>query len=383
MVEYLCDCASCYNLSDDDARLQSGRNLREHQKRYGQPTDAQRKRRAEQKERQNRRQQRRNRARTEQAPQQPDGSHTAPSEALDGNGDGENGNGGWNDAGLEGGEAGQGEGVGTVRRGGLAGAGEVFPDTLWNTVYIPRMDGEHAEEWDAPDDPDSDNENLLTAPAYSAQKLEPPYIRMAYLQAVLNNVTGNTPVRQTEANLRTSLAMLDVARGLPAFPVPARTLRTARRRVGVDPDQWIIQYAACPQCWKLYMPEAVIKLDSPSCTIPGCTGNIYMLGEKGKRRPLKIIPQVSLITSLRRMLLRKGFRRQLRDSRGSPVGQNDDPHFVMKDIHDGEVWHELRTGIKRELGNQGNVRDIGHDGGEGSRLTEHRLGLHMTVNLDW
>ena len=210
---------------------------------------------------------------------------------------------------------------------------------------------------------------------------------MAYLQTVINNVYRNISVLDASENLEISLNALDAAGVLPAYPRPVRTLASAKRRIGVDPDQWIIQYAICPKFWKHYTPRQVqTEMDGPSCTVPECDGNIYMekRDKKGriKRHPVKIILHVSLIQSLRRMLRRKGFRKLIRDSRNVLTHQNDNEEFVMRDMHDGTLWHDLRTGIKREVGNHGTVRDVPIEGRE-KRLTDSRLGLHLVINLDW
>ncbi|KAJ2926230.1 hypothetical protein H1R20_g10867, partial [Candolleomyces eurysporus] len=358
MVEAPCPCSRCFDLDDND-RLRSARTIRDHKSRNGMPTEAQLQQHAARIQRANQRREQTERRRANRAAPRQGSSRAQGHDGHEGAElDGGAGPGRWDnenreDPGMQlgggfadfgpgygGDDAGQGDGRdgnvdGHPNTGGLAGAGIPFPDTIWTPVHIPRSDGGEHEEWDDLDHLNLDDVDMITPPAYTAGKREEAHVRMAYLQAVLNNVAGNTPVRQTEANLRASLDMLKVAGVLPVFPVPARTLRTARRRIGVDPDQWIIQYAACPQCWKLFTPTAVRNLENPSCTTENCTGEIYTVGESGKRRPCKIIPQVSLIQSLRRMLLRKGFREKIRDSRNTPVGQNDDPNFVMKDMYDG------------------------------------------------
>ncbi|KAF8968992.1 hypothetical protein BDZ97DRAFT_1754924 [Flammula alnicola] len=129
------------------------------------------------------------------------------------------------------------------------------------------------------------------------------------------------------------------------------------------------------------------SLDSPACTAPSCDGLIFKetvdSRKRVKRHPIKIIPHVSLLQSVRHMVRRKGFRRLVRDSRNTPSNQNSDPDFIMKDMHDGNIWHDLETGIKREVGNLGTVRDVPNAPGTKKKLTDHRFGLHMNINLDW
>ncbi|KAE9397322.1 hypothetical protein BT96DRAFT_941038 [Gymnopus androsaceus JB14] len=52
-------------------------------------------------------------------------------------------------------------------------------------------------------------------------------------------------------------------------------------------------------------------------------------------------------------------------------------------VSDSSIWHELETGIKREQGNLGHVRDVLRSEGSEKKLTDHHFGLHLTVNLDW
>jgi hypothetical protein len=252
------------------------------------------------------------------------------------------------------------------------------PDNVYSHLQMP----------DGPD-PSRDIEPADTAStvplAYSEQ--EPSCVRIAYLQAVANNVFGNMSVKQTTDNLNMTLNALDAAGVLPEFPRPVRTLTGAKRRLGIDPDQWIVQYAICSSCWKHHTPKEVLDLATPDCSTPACTGKIYkeLPDAKGrlKRYAIKILPQVSLLETIRRMVRRKGFRKLVRDSRGTPVHQNANENFVMTDMHDADIWHDLRTGIKREIGNYGTIRDtpLGED--TEHKLTDFRFGLHLSINLDW
>jgi hypothetical protein len=242
-----------------------------------------------------------------------------------------------------------------------------------------------------PDGPDAEHDvdpadiGPIVPPAYSEPELS--CVRIAYLQAVMNNVFGNMSVKQTNENLNITLDALDAAGVLPDHPRPVRTLASAKRRLGIDPDQWIVQYAICSHCWKHFTPFEMTTKENANCTTPGCLGQIYeeYTDVKGrlKRRALKILPQVSLIQSIRRLVRRKGFRKLIRDSRNTPIGNNDDDNYLMTDMHDGEIWHDLKTGIKREVGNLGTVRDIATGEDTERRISEHRFGLHMSINIDW
>ncbi|KAG2144482.1 hypothetical protein DEU56DRAFT_789801 [Suillus clintonianus] len=83
------------------------------------------------------------------------------------------------------------------------------------------------------------------------------------------------------------------------------------------------------------------------------------------------------------MFMRPGFAQLIRDSRQDQPGQNTDEDFVMTDIHHGTQWHGLETNILREVGEFGAVRDRAMEGRMVKKLTEHRYGLHLTMNTDW
>lgn len=212
-------------------------------------------------------------------------------------------------------------------------------------------------------------------------------IRYAYLTAVMANIYGHLSWIQATNQLNHSLNMLLIANVLPTSPRPVRALASAKRHLGIDPDQWITQYAICPECWKHHSPSQLKQLLSAECSVPACNGVIYTerRDAKGKmvRTATKINPQVSVIGSLRRMFMRPGFAQSIRDSRQDQPGQNTDEDFVMTDIHHGTQRHDLETNILREVGEFGAVRDRAMEGRMVKKLTERRYGLHLTMNTDW
>ncbi|KAG0700869.1 hypothetical protein DFH29DRAFT_1069958 [Suillus ampliporus] len=250
------------------------------------------------------------------------------------------------------------------------------PDQNFALVDLPniREPGADQDEGDAP----------ALVPIAFQEKAE---IRYAYLTAVMANVYGNLPWLQATNLLNHTLNGLFIANALPIFPRPVRALASAKRHLGIDPDQWITQYAICPECWKHHSPAQLQELPTPNCTVHGCTGLLYTERRDAKgrlvRTAVKINPQTSLIGSLQRMLMRPGFARSIRDSRNDIPRQNDDENFVMTDIHDGTLWHELETNIVREVGEFGAIRDWPREGRNRQNLTEHRYGLHLTMNCDW
>lgn len=122
-------------------------------------------------------------------------------------------------------------------------------------------------------------------------------VRMAYLKAVLGNVFGHLSWERASMDLDTSLNMLASAGALPDHPPPVRTLQSARKCLGIDPDAYIIQYALCPLCWVHHSPEELKALESPACATRDCEGQIYTV-KNNSRIPTLIHPQVSVIGSL-------------------------------------------------------------------------------------
>ncbi|KAN0079924.1 hypothetical protein V8E55_009490 [Tylopilus felleus] len=149
---------------------------------------------------------------------------------------------------------------------------------------------------------------------------EKPEIRLAYLDSVISNVFGKASVKDVTASLNSTLDCLFIQKGsLPEIPRPIRHLISAKRRLGIDPDQWITQYTICPVCWKHHFtPTELQELSSPDCPIEDCTGILFKedTDSKGRcvRESFKIMPHTSLISSLQCMFMRPGFTRLIRES---------------------------------------------------------------------
>lgn len=89
------------------------------------------------------------------------------------------------------------------------------------------------------------------------------------------NVYGHLSWIQATNQLNHMLNALLIANSLPVHPRPVRALASAKRHLGIDPDQWITQYAICPQCWKHYSPTQLKELISSECTVEDCEGTIF------------------------------------------------------------------------------------------------------------
>ncbi|GBE82298.1 hypothetical protein SCP_0406820 [Sparassis crispa] len=234
-------------------------------------------------------------------------------------------------------------------------------------------------------DRDQDELPHISIPAFNEESC----IRMAYLHAVMGNTFENLTWKAATQQLNRSLDCLDAQAGeLPINPQPARTLATARQRLGIDPDAWIIQYAICPVCWKHHTLNELKELASPDCTVPGCSGKIYVevLDSSGRTRrdPIKINPQVSIVESIRRMMMHPGFARSLCDFCSHQAGRNNDEDYQMEDIYDGDMLFKLQTGTVWEVNSMGTVRDrLCENGANATKLVSHRYGLALSMNLDW
>ncbi|EIW84541.1 hypothetical protein CONPUDRAFT_49943 [Coniophora puteana RWD-64-598 SS2] len=263
------------------------------------------------------------------------------------------------------------------------------PPLVLDQVYRRvELDARVHSDLAGPDDDDDAPEPYEPPTLVPRAFKEKPEIRHAYLRAVLENVFNKVPVLNASKLLSFMLDNLSIVAPLPIYPKPVKTLQSAKRRLGIDADQYIIKYAVCPDCWKHYHPNDLMALESPICTVTGCSGNVYVdtVNARGKhiRKPIKAHPQVSLIASLRRMFMRPGFAHMIRDSRADVSNRNDDSGFIMRDMHDGALWHQLDTHTVREVGERGHVRDRPEDGRDTApKLTSHRYGLHLTCNVDW
>lgn len=212
---------------------------------------------------------------------------------------------------------------------------------------------------------------------------EKSYIRMAYLQAVMGNVFGKLTWKDATQQLTNTLDILAVAGRLPVHPRPVRTLQSARRRLGINPDVYIIQYAICPLCWKHHTPSEMNALESDVCTTRGCKGIIFTTKD-GKCTPSLINPQVSIIGSLRRMFMRPGFAKMVAKKPEHQPGRNDDDNYIMRDLPDAEMWYRSTIGTVREVGDQGTVCDVPDNGAAFPQKLFSRLyGLQLSLNTDW
>ncbi|KAF8223670.1 hypothetical protein L208DRAFT_1426005 [Tricholoma matsutake] len=185
---------------------------------------------------------------------------------------------------------------------------------------------------------------LLPALGIPAFKVK-SYIRLAYLQAVMGNVFGKLTWEHATQQLCNSLDLLAIAGQLPLHPCPVQTLQSAKRRLGIDPDGYIIQYIVCSVCWKHYAPGEMDDFATPDCCIPNCPGKLYKLSRDGH-----------WVTSM----------------------------IVPHDMYNGEMWYRSTIGTRRKVGNHGTICDISENGDAVPiPLYTHQFGLQLILNTDW
>jgi hypothetical protein len=254
-------------------------------------------------------------------------------------------------------------------------------------------DGEDPEDWPEPGSDVSDGDGEVDDDAIARPKAyeEDPAVRLAYLQCLRSHIFGGATVEQATRQLQDSLDLLDLCDSLPVIPHPATTLPTVKRRLGIYPDDYITKIPICDTCFKPYSYQQISEMVEPNCTEHRCKGTVYRIkrfrGDETetittKRVPAKIQPYVSLIKTLRRFLLRRDFIRHLIDLSGYGARTLHDDS-LMHDVHDGEQWLMDFVGLKREVAEDGTVKDRPTAPGSRQLLVRCDFGLSMMINLDW
>ena len=182
---------------------------------------------------------------------------------------------------------------------------------------------------------------------------------MAYLQAVQGNIYDDgLTVKASDKSLNDSLNMLAAVDALPTHPKPVQTVKSVQQCLCLNP-QYITQNTICTICWKVYTADEIKTMNAPRCLVLHCKGIVYDdkkdVDGKIKWVPAKVLPMVSLIVELRKLLMHPGFAESLWDSGEDPINPNDDPDFPMEDIHHGLMWHQAFTNQVREVAHDGSI----------------------------
>ncbi|KAI0631156.1 hypothetical protein C8Q77DRAFT_1062169 [Trametes polyzona] len=229
-----------------------------------------------------------------------------------------------------------------------------------------------------------DSESREFVPAFQ----ERADIRLLYLQVVLANVFGSATVDESEQRLRDGLDLLALSsEGLPTRPKPAETLATAKKRLGLNVDDYLYRRAICSECFKPYRAEDIANATSPACVVKKCPGVFYRMKHnvdgKERRMPAKAHTYVSLMKTLQRFFLRPDFIRTFTlpsTKLGAPPLSDQD---YMHDFHDGAAFGAYILDNKRVVMPDGSVTDVAIRRGSQRTLMSVDIGISMTINVDW
>jgi hypothetical protein len=230
-------------------------------------------------------------------------------------------------------------------------------------------------------------------------------LRNAYVWAfVMGAYNGGTHASVSE-HLHSVKAML---RDLNADMMPGKavdlsdmalTLRTVEKRLGVDPDNYIVYLAQCSECWVCHEPKELAAVSSPQCSTPSCSGTLYTtkqtLTGDDKRVPVRILPECPIDYFIQRMLMRAGKWEELGLWKGVddhaaalPMTKEEWEASRSRDaplysIHDGWRWRSLAAGMQRiwdadsEDWQDVDVKNLRR------RFVSLPCGLVLMVNIDW
>ncbi|KAI0748334.1 hypothetical protein C8Q80DRAFT_1103489 [Daedaleopsis nitida] len=218
---------------------------------------------------------------------------------------------------------------------------------------------------------------------------EHPSIRLIYLQVVLSNVFEAATVDASDLRLCDTLDALDGWGDipLPVYPKPARTLVTARRRLGLNVDDFIEKRPICTSCFKFYSPGDILKLDSPACIVPRCSGVLYRLKRDvdgvEKRIPAKIQPYAPLIKALQRFFLRPDFVKHFRLPSERPGQDSLADDAYMHDFDNGAIYGTYPLDLERIRLPDGSIADVKIRRGPQRTLMSVDIGVSLTINVDW
>ncbi|KAF8597814.1 hypothetical protein BDV93DRAFT_595840 [Ceratobasidium sp. AG-I] len=218
--------------------------------------------------------------------------------------------------------------------------------------------------------------------------MDPPGLRLAYLNAMSDHIVRKHPVDDVEISLRNTVNAIRLSNGIPDYITPLATLKSVRRHLGLNTSALLIRAPVCSECYKLYTLEEVLSAKLPAtCTRlepSECTGTYMKLGlKKGKPTPMpaKVILYTKIIPSLRRMFMRPSFLRLLAD--GAALNQLERAPDVMYDVCDGQAWKSARIGLRRVFKQDGTVADEPIAPGSDVAVSSLGYGLFAALNIDW
>lgn len=256
-----------------------------------------------------------------------------------------------------------------------------------------------------PDEPDFDwVDDQEAPPAF----YEDPIIRNIYLRVFLDAAFNHATEESVKCQLRAHYEALKSCQArardegdglrLPGLEKMAKTLRTVERRLGIDPNKYIVYYFVCDVCWDRHHPSELKDLQSTLCQKPGCQGQLFevkQLSKGTKRVPKKVLATCPIIPQIQRILLRPGKFEDFQHWRGdddeprecSPDGRTgldafEDVNRPLRDIHDGWAWRAAQAGLARRRGGAWGMEDV-----DAAQLNQRFVllpnGLLAMLNIDW
>jgi hypothetical protein len=165
----------------------------------------------------------------------------------------------------------------------------------------------------------------------------------------------------------------------------------------VDPDVIIERYIVCEShecCYILRLHD----IDSPAASVPHhnatgavCPGALFKTDDKGKRRPLKVMPFTPLSKTLRLFMRDPNYVEKTQQWRvGFPDDQvgnyppetgMPDKHSPLSSVHDGMLWRSRAVNRRRHVSDYAVSETV--DGPVEQRLVLLKYGLLASINLDW
>ncbi|KAI0314174.1 hypothetical protein OF83DRAFT_1085830 [Amylostereum chailletii] len=240
------------------------------------------------------------------------------------------------------------------------------------------------------------------APAFH----EDPLIRNAYISAFIMSAFHHiteAAVKEYLDSVRESLISTQRRTGLviPGLSSMARTLRTALKRLRLDPDEYIVYYFICDICWFCHHPSELSILENSGCTREDCPGRLFtsktMADGRVKRTPVKIVPISPPERIIQHYLLRPGKYDEYQHWRGegdepgpqAPIQPPQDglDAFTsssqrLSDIYDGWGWRSIPAGLECRRGGKWGVEDVDvHKINQ--RFVALPCGLVLIFNIDW
>lgn len=235
-------------------------------------------------------------------------------------------------------------------------------------------------------------------------------LRMIYTQVALYRLRGGS-YQNTDHDLQQRLytALSAAAEvGVPLdLDLDQTTLntRTAMSRIGLNVNEEIQRFIACPSCWTLVDYNSLYSLDDVGCQamkrgrgrrIIRCSSPLFE--QNGTiRTPFKVLPIYKFSRALRTLLQDPQVRLHLQDwrtvqEREHIDSENDIPYndlapFVgrstpMRKFSDGAAWRTSPAHVSREFDGEGKVVEVV----KGPRVFAHsnlRFGLKIALNMDW